>query len=47
MKGENDMKKNRKAALIGAGALCGLLAAGSTVAYLTDKDEISNQFTVG
>lgn len=47
MKGENDMKKNRKAVLIGAGALCGLLAAGSTVAYLTDKDEISNQFTVG
>ena len=47
MKGENDMKKNRKAALIGAVALCGLLAAGSTVAYLTDKDEISNQFTVG
>ncbi len=47
MKGENDMKKNRKATLIGAVVLCGLLAAGSTVAYLTDKDEISNQFTVG
>lgn len=33
--------------MIGAGLLCTALAVGSTVAYLTDKDEVTNQFTVG
>ena len=33
--------------MIGAGILCTLLTVGSTVAYLTDKDEVVNQFTVG
>ncbi|HJC15943.1 MAG TPA: SipW-dependent-type signal peptide-containing protein [Candidatus Fusicatenibacter intestinigallinarum] len=41
------MKKRRTAAMIGAGILCTLLTVGSTVAYLTDKDEVVNQFTVG
>lgn len=41
------MKRKKVAAFIVAGALCAALAAGSTMAYLTDKDEVTNQFTVG
>lgn len=41
------MKRKKVAAFIAAGALCAALAAGSTMAYLTDKDEVTNQFTVG
>lgn len=41
------MRKKKAAALIGAGILSFVLAMGGTVAYLTDKDEITNQFTVG
>lgn len=41
------MKKRRIRILIGIGAAGAVLAAGSTAAYLTDKDEVTNQFTVG
>lgn len=41
------MKRKKIAAFLVAGALCAALAAGSTMAYLTDKDDVTNQFTVG
>lgn len=41
------MKRKKVAAFIVAGVLCAAMAAGSTMAYLTDKDEVTNQFTVG
>lgn len=41
------MKRKKIAAFVVAGALCAALAAGSTVAYLTDKEDLTNQFTVG
>ena len=41
------MKRKKIAAFVIAGALCAAMAAGSTVAYLTDKDDVTNQFTVG
>lgn len=41
------MKRKKITAFVVAGALCAALAAGSTVAYLTDKEDVTNQFTVG
>ena len=41
------MKRKKIAAFLIAGTLCAAMAAGSAAAYLTDKDEVTNQFTVG
>lgn len=41
------MNKKKTTVMIGAVLLCTALAVGGTVAYLTDKDEVTNQFTVG
>lgn len=41
------MKRNKTVISVGIGAAAVLLAAGSTMAYLTDKDAVTNQFTVG
>ena len=42
------MKKQRKIVFWAASLLLtGALAAGGTLAYLTDKDSVTNQFVVG
>lgn len=41
------MKKIKAVAAVLLGTVAVLMAAGSTMAYLTDKDEVTNQFTVG
>lgn len=41
------MIKNKKRILAGAGVAAAALTIGSTFAYLTDKDQVTNQFTVG
>ena len=41
------MTKKKIAAFFTAAALCGALAVGSSMAYLTDHDSVTNKFSVG
>lgn len=41
------MTKKKVAAFFTAAALCGALAVGSSMAYLTDHDSVTNKFSVG